>query len=270
MYSIISELSQAKIKALNKLKLKKYRYESKEYLCEGFRLFSAALASNSKNILEVILNESFIDSPNHFEVFSFCKKSKISVYKCTDKLFKSLSDEKSPSGILFVMSLNYFQNSDVSNITSNQCIFLENISDPGNLGTIIRSAAWFGVEHILISPSSVDPFNPKVVRATAGGIFIVKLYLDVDLDIISNFGINKDYECIGTTVDKGIQLSNWKVSDKNIIFFGNEANGLTNSATQLLNKKITITGAGKLESLNLSVTTGIILNHLYQAKNIKN
>lgn len=264
MNSFISPLSKIKTKTLNKLKLKKYRYSTKTYLCEGWRLFSAASLSNPINILEVILNDSFINNINYHEVLDFCLKRKIPVSTCADKEFKTLSDEKSPSGLMFVMPLNYFQNSDVKKIADSHCIYLQNITDPGNLGTIIRSAAWFGIETILLSPESVDPFNPKVVRASAGGIFGIKIYLDILLDTIAKFGLNNDYDCVGTSVDNGIQLSNWKVADKNIIFFGNEANGLTNSATELLNKKITVSGTGKLESLNLSVAAGIIFYHLFQ------
>jgi RNA methyltransferase, TrmH family len=263
MPPFISPLSLNKIKGLNKLKLKKYRYSTKTYLCEGWRLFSAVSNSNPQNILEVILNESFTNNINYSELLGFSEKRKIPVYTCTDKEFKSLSDEKTPSGLMFVTSLNYYQTSDVAGISDNHCIYLEHIADPGNLGVIIRSAAWFGIENILLSPDSVDPFNAKVVRASAGGIFSTKLYLDINLDTITKFGLNSGYEFIGATVDNGIQLSNWKVADKNIIFFGNEANGLTNSAIELLNKKITISGVGNLESLNLSVSAGIILNHLF-------
>ena len=265
MTTFILPLSQNKIKTLNKLKLKKYRYSTNSHLCEGWRLFSAASGSNPLNIIEVILNDSFTNNINYSEVLGFCEKRKIPVYTCTDKDFKTLSDEKSPSGLMFVMTLNYYQTSDISGISDNHCIYLENITDPGNLGTILRSAAWFGIENILLSPDSVDPFNPKVARASAGGIFCVKLYLDIKMDTIAKFGINNGYECIGATVGNAIKLSNWKVANKNIIFFGNEANGLTNSAIELLHKKITVSGSGKLESLNLSVSAGIILNHLYQA-----
>jgi len=260
-------LSQTRIKALNKLKLKKFRYSTNSYLCEGWRLFSAAFESHPQDILEIIVNDTFKNSYNFKKVLNFCKQSKVPVFICTDKIFKSISDEKTPSGIMFVMTIKYFQNSDIPKINDNNCIYLENISDPGNLGTIIRTAAWFDFNIILLSPESVDPFNPKVIRASAGGIFNVNLYLDIELDALSKFGVKNKFEFIGTTVKNGTPLTNWKVSDKNIIFFGNESNGLTNSAKQLLNKRITVTGSGELESLNLSVTAGIILNHLFSKKN---
>jgi len=249
MESIISPLSQAKIKALNKLKQKKYRYSSKSYLCEGLRLFSAASESNPTNILEIIVNESFKNSSLFSEILNYRNQLQTPILTCTDKIFNTISDEKSPSGIMFVMSLKYFQNNDVSKIIENNCIYLENISDPGNLGTIIRTAAWFGFNHILLSSDSVDPFNPKVVRASAGGIFNINLYLNTTLEAISEFGIKNKYKFVGTTLENGESLSNWKVSDKNIIFFGNEANGLTDSASQLLNKKITVPGPGNLDHL---------------------
>ena len=267
MNSIDSPLSQAKLKSLNKLKQKKYRYSTQSYLCEGWRIFSTACDSNPKDILEIVVNENFKNSSQFSEVLSFCAQSKTTLLSCTDKIFKSISDEKSPSGIMFVMKLKYFQNADISQIKDNNYIYLENISDPGNLGTIIRTAAWFGINSIVLSSDSVDPFNMKVVRASAGGIFNVGLYLDTNLQTILKFGKKNKYQIVGTTLENGEGLSNWNVSDKNIIFFGNEANGLTNSAIQILNKKITVQGSGKLESLNLSVTAGIVLNHLYRETN---
>jgi len=267
MNSNIYPLSQAKIKTINKLKQKKYRHSTKSYFCEGWRLFIAASDSNPKDIFEIVINDSFKNSDYFSKVTEFCTDNKITIFSCTDKVFKSISDEKSPSGILFVAKLKHYENSDLSNIKENNYIYLENISDPGNLGAIIRTAAWFGLKHIFISPDSVDPFNAKVVRATAGGIFNVNVYLNTDLHSLSEFGIKNKYNFIGTTVEDGEILSNWKVSDKNIIFFGNEANGLTDSALQLLNKKITIPGSGKMESLNLSVTAGIIINHLHEELN---
>jgi RNA methyltransferase, TrmH family len=265
MNSIISPLSQVKLKGLNKLKQKKYRYSSESYLCEGLRLFSTAIESNPKDILEIIVNDSFKNNFQFIKVLNFCNQSNTPIFSCSDKIFNSVTDEKSPSGIMFVMKLKNYQESDISQIKNKNYIYLENISDPGNLGTIIRTAAWFGFSHILLSPDSVDPFNPKVVRASAGGIFNINLYLNTELNTVSEFGLKNKYNFIGTTVENGESLSNWKVSDKNIIFFGNEANGLTESAIQLLNKKITVQGSGNLESLNLSVTAGIVMNHLYSA-----
>jgi len=263
----IYPLSQSKIKSINKLKQKKYRYNTNSYLCEGWRLFTAASESNPKDIIEIVINDTFKNSDYFSKVVEFFTENEIPIFTCTDRIFKSISDEKSPSGILFVAKLKYYEQSDLSNIKRNNCIYLENISDPGNLGTIIRSAAWFGVNHILLSTDSVDPFNAKVVRATAGGIFNANIYLNTNIDSISDFGKKHKYNFIGTTVENGEQLSKWKVSDKNIIFFGNEANGLTESALKLINKKITVPGSGKMESLNLSVTAGIVLNYLYQESN---
>lgn len=259
-------LSQSKIKSISKLKLKKYRYNTNSYLCEGWRLFLAISKTKPEDVLVIIIDEDIKNSINIKYVIDFCKQHSIPLYKCPNKHFKSISDEKSPSGILFVASLKYYQSKDLAKIQSPNIIFLENISDPGNLGTIIRTASWFGFNEILISFNSVDPFNPKTVRASAGGIFKVNLYLNIDLASLVEFGQTNNFEFVGTTVKDGIKISNWKVNDKNIIFFGSEATGLTQSTKKLLNKNITVPGTGKLESLNLSVTTGIILNHLFSYK----
>ena len=260
----IQLLSQAKIKSISKLKQKKYRYNTNTFLCEGWRLFISATESIPNEILEIIISDTFVSSDNYYNLKKILFEKEVSIFTCSDKIFKSISDEKSPSGILFITRLKHYGYSELINIKENNCIYLENISDPGNLGTIIRTAAWFGINNIILSPGSVDPFNTKVVRATAGGIFQVNLYLNITLDSIEEFGKKNNYHLVGTTVENGESLSSWKVFNKNIIFFGNEANGLTDSALNILNKKITIPGSGKLESLNLSVTAGIFLNYIHQ------
>lgn len=259
-------LSQEKLKSVKKLRQKKYRYDSNSYVCEGWRIFTEAVETNAKDIQKIIINESF-KSGNHFsELIKIFQIKKIPIFSTSDKLFNSISNEESPSGILFISNMNYYNESDILTIRTNDGIYLENISDPGNLGTIIRTAAWFGFKSIILSPDSVDPFNAKVVRASAGGIFKIDLYLNCGLEKLYKAGIANNYDFVGTTLQNGIALNNWNVSDKNIIFFGNEAHGLTNSAKQLLKKKITVSGSGNIESLNLSVTAGIVLNYLFGSK----
>ena len=120
----------------------------------------------------------------------------------------------------------------------------------------------YGIQDIILSPKSVDPFNMKVVRASAGGIFYVRIYKDILLDQVKDYALSNNIELISTVVQGGVLLNDWKVSEKNIIFFGSEADGLSDSAKKIINQSVSIPGSNKIESLNLSVTAGIILNYL--------
>jgi len=267
MESEIKEVSQARLKSIRKLKLKKYRYQTHSFICEGYRLYTAAIKSSPLKISEVFLSVDFVNSFESTNVIKFCKGNNIPVFRCFERDFKSISDEKTPSGILFISTFRILNSDNLTDIKCKNCIYLENISDPGNLGTIIRTAAWYGIRDILLSSESVDPFNMKVVRATAGGIFFVNIFNNINSDTVEDFGNNNGYDLVSTVVNEGTPISNWKVSDKNIIFFGGEANGLTASTKKIINQATTIPGNGEMESLNLSITAGIVLNHLFSFQN---
>ncbi len=258
----IIEISQKKIKDFRKLKLKKYRYLTNTFISEGYRLFTASSNHKSANISEVLLDNSYTNISRRDYIVEECKNKKIPLYSCSTKEIKSISDEKTPSGIIFTSKLQVNSNEDLYKIKKDNCLYLENIADPGNLGTIIRTAAWYGIEDILLSPNSVDPFNMKVVRASAGGIYCVRIFENILLEPLKDFAISNNYELISTVVQGGVLLNNWKVSQKNIIFLGSEANGLSDAARQIIDQSVSIPGCKKIESLNLSVTAGIILNHL--------
>jgi len=256
------QISTSKLKAIRKLHLKKYRYQTQTFICEGYRLFTAAINANARNIIEVILSSAEFENPQNDLIVSLCKKYNIPVFSCSEKEFQSISDEKTPSGILFVSKLQTLNHNNLDQVSSKNCIYLENIADPGNLGTIIRTAAWYGIRDIFLSPGSVDPFNMKVVRATAGGIFFVNIFNNIEAVSIKNLALANKYKTISTVVDGGTSINEWKVSAKNIIFFGSEASGLTQSTQSLIDQSVTIPGSGQMESLNLSITAGIILNHI--------
>lgn len=257
-------ISQNKLKTIRKLKLKKYRYLNNNFICEGYRIFSEAIKQRPEQVSEVLLTKNFIDSSYGKSTIEKCKINNIPVYLCSEKTMESITDLQTSPGILFTAKLIVYSETELKNIKQGNCIFLENVSDPGNIGTIIRTAAWFGIHNILLSPSSVDPFEMKVVRATAGSIFYINFYTNIKIESLKKMSKEYGFQLISTVIKDGIPLSNWKVSAKNIIFFGSEASGLTKSALKISDRAISVTGNGELESLNLAVSAGIIMNHLYQ------
>ncbi|HID24152.1 MAG TPA: RNA methyltransferase, partial [Planctomycetaceae bacterium] len=178
-----------------------------------------------------------------------------------EKQFKSLSGTETPQGIACVI-----EQPDPVHIKdfirdASLLIGLDEIRDPGNLGTIIRSADWFGGDAVLLSTGCVEPFNPKVVRATMGSVFRVRLLEDClwpqTLPQVKEAG----FRIMGAVADGGTPLNQVKPSDKNFILLGGEASGISPQVKSMLDFSVTIPRKGNGESLNAAMAASIILYH---------
>jgi TrmH family RNA methyltransferase len=258
---MISKLSLNKQTYIRKLKQKKFRYLEQTFICEGFRLFEAAIHSQYTDIQDIVIAESISGSQQEQFILSESSRLSVPVYRTEDKSLKSLSQEVSPPGILFTVKKKLLSLNELSIGQGRILLYLDQVSDPGNLGTIIRTAVWFGHDNIILSPGCVDPLNAKSVRASAGAVFNVNLYIDIKFEWIKDLLKNENYEFIATASGKGRALDQWKVGKKSIIFFGQEASGLTREILESADKIIQIQRRGQGESLNLSVAVGIILHY---------
>ena len=163
-------------------------------------------------------------------------------------------DLKLPSDVLAIVKIPELQkNFDFSGFN----IALDNIKDPGNFGTIIRICDWFGIKNIYCSENTVDLYNPKVVQSTMGSISRVNVFYTNLNRMISNL---KDCVVVYGTVINGTDIQECEISENSLIVFGNESHGISQEIINLTKEKITITKKGQAESLNVSVSVGIILN----------
>lgn len=169
-------LSKNQIKLINSLKLKKYRKIRRLFLAEGVKLVNELLASHIK-VKTIFATFQWISNNMHLS-----NKFKDIIYKIDEDELKRISSLTSPNQILAIFEMPQYE-IDYKFISSHLSLALDNIKDPGNLGTIIRIADWFGIENIFCSPETVDLYNPKVIQATMGSISRVKVhYIDlVDL-----------------------------------------------------------------------------------------
>ncbi len=240
-----------KLDDIKKLHQKKYRTEFGHFLVEGEHLVlelekAAAINPALKNC-ELYVTESFKDFPGPF------KKHLVS-----EKHMAQLSDTKSPQGIIAVAPLISARNA-VS--TNEKTIYLYEVQDPGNLGTILRSLAWFGNFRCLLSPGSVDPYNPKVVRSSMGAIFHVPIELDVPLE-----SINTRFNTIATLDMQGQPLSDASFKKADCYLFGNEARGVPRENLHAMNiQPFTIRGCGAIESLNLASAVNMCVYELVRS-----
>ncbi|KTT36071.1 rRNA methyltransferase [Pseudomonas oryzihabitans] len=228
---------------IKKLHQKKYRAEFGHFLVEGehlaLELQKAALQNPQLQRAELYVTAAY----EHWQ-------SPFRTHLVSDRQMAQLADTKTPQGIIAVVPM---PSAAPAPVAGERAVYLHEIQDPGNLGTILRTLAWFGGFRCLLSPGSVDPYNPKVVRASMGAIFHTPLELDVDLD-----GLPERFPRLACLDMQGepVQSAEFKTFD--CYLFGNEARGVPRERLATLNAQpFTIGGSGAIESLNLAATVNI-------------
>ena len=249
----ISSKDNSLIKHIKRLKEKKYRDEYGEYIIEGLKLIKEAIQENV-DIKHIVVcdgcdNSEMIESHLKYEM------ARLDFIYVPQNIFKLLSDVENPQGILAVIG----KTSKEIDIDINEDIILalDDIQDPGNLGTILRTADSVGLKQIIVSKGTADAYNPKVVRSTMGAIFRVKVIECEILKETLKTLQKQEYKLMTTSLKakKTIYEVDYK---KKIIVIGNEANGVSKEILNLADEKVIIPMLGKTESLNASVATGVI------------
>lgn len=240
-------LSKNRIKYIHSLEQKKNRKAEKVFLAEGPKLVGDLLGHFACRFL--VATSEWLSQNPHLSVDD--------VSEVTEEELSRASLLKTPQQVLAVFEQPDYT-IDVSVINSSLCLALDDIQDPGNLGTIVRLADWFGIEHIFCSPSTVDVYNPKAVQATMGGIVRVKLHYTPLPQLISNLNNIPIY---GTLLD-GDNLYAQKLSSNGLIIMGNEGNGIGDEVAKLINRKLYIPNypldRKTSESLNVAIATAIV------------
>jgi RNA methyltransferase, TrmH family len=242
-------LTTAQIKHLKSLKLKKYRQNYDEFIIEGDKLITEALLGNEDMTLLIATDEWIVNNkatlPAH-----------VAVEIAKQKELDTISSLSTAPPVMALVKQRSYTIADIE-VSDNWILALDGISDPGNLGTIIRSADWFGINTIICSNNCVELYNPKVVQSTMGSIFHVKtIYTDLHAFIAANKHI-----CVAATLD-GQQVYGFQFDNEGILVIGSESHGISASILSLIQHRITIPSFGKAESLNAGVATSILLSLL--------
>lgn len=219
-------------------------------MVEGNKTINELISSNIK------VQEIFSIAPENLNFPS------VEIHKIDDRELKKISFLQHPKDSVAVCEIP-----ESSIVDTNFNIILDGIQDPGNFGTIIRMADWFGVEQIVCSEDTVDLYNPKVIQATMGSFTRVNItYVDLD-----SFLKKSDHQNVGTDMD-GENIYTADFPEKMNLIMGNEGNGMRASTETFLNKKISIPRFGKTqstESLNVSIATSIILSEIFSKMKFK-
>ncbi len=249
-------ISKNELKYFSSLLIKKFRQQEEKFIVEGLKTVEEGLNSNYKCEV-VFVTPAFMDS--FPDVITILQKKSNRVLELKSVDFQKISDTKSPQGIAAVFNKNY-PKKNLNDLKDKIVVLIDNISDPGNLGTIIRTCDWFGVYNILITDQSVEYLNPKVIRATMGSLFHLNIYDEIYENDLANLK-SSGYQIICADI-KGKNIFSYKANKKTLITFSNESIGPSEMVKSLADDFITIPGKGRAESLNVSSAAAIILSKL--------
>lgn len=259
---MITSTSNGKVKSVIQLLGKSSkRKEAKSFVVEGIRMFEEAPINQIK---EVYISETFLKK--HGEI----PKLKQTGYELvSDQVFAKMTDTKTPQGVLAVLSYPEYRLSDISKGEAPLIIILEDIQDPGNLGTILRTAEGAGSSGVIMSRNTVDIYNPKVIRSTMGSVYRVPFLYTDDL-----------HETIKELKETGVKVYAAHLKAKqsydeisyceaSAFLIGNEGNGLKNETAELADDYLLIPMAGEVESLNAAIATSVLAFEAARQRRLK-
>ena len=258
---IITSKDNEIVKHIKKLKEKKYREEYNEFIVEGIKMLKEAI-DEKMNIKQIVISENckgLIPNSIMNEI------QKLNYVYVSEKIFNTITDVVSPQGIMAILEKPANSENQIDYSSSN-FLLLDNVQDPGNMGTILRTVDSLNLKQIIVSKGSSDVYNLKVVRSTMGAIFRVKVIesenLVTTIKELKKHGIKVYATDLST--DKSIYDVNY---EKSAIVIGNEANGVSKEVLKEATEKIKIPMIGKTESLNAAVATSIIMYEVYRSQN---
>ena len=238
MIKEITSKDNNKIKFAASLKMSKYRKENKQFLAEGKKSLELALAAGV--VKEIFTTKKLLNI-----------KDDIVQYLVNESLLKKISSTQNPEGIVFVC---HMQEKKVKRL--NKVVYLDHVSDPGNLGTIIRTALAFNYDAVILSQGCCDVYNEKVVAASKGAIFLMPV-MNMELKELKEGRTI----VVSTLDDASIELSQVKVEKPFVLVLGNEAHGVSEETIKLADIKTKIE-ISNIESLNVSIAAGILMHAL--------
>lgn len=248
------KISKAKIKWVKSLQVKKYRLEEQSFVVQGLKGVTELLKSSFETTLVTgtpdILDAVRLGAPH---------KKKVEWLEASATVLESMGSFQSNDTVLAVARMR----EPLIPVANENKYFLalDDIRDPGNLGTIIRTADWFGVDQIIASPQTADFYNPKTISATMGSFCRVNVFY-TDLPSYLNGVTAPVY---GAFLN-GRNIHHQPFEGGGVVVIGNESNGISPAVEQVVRNRIFIPGTGQAESLNAAIATGIILDNIFRSK----
>jgi TrmH family RNA methyltransferase len=245
----MSSLSRSEITRLRGLRTAKVRKEEGQFVAEGTKIL-AELERSDHEVISVYCTESF----DLEEIGSLKERATI----ISAKTMTQISPMTSPPGVMAVVKI---PDDEVFTYESGVILLLDRISDPGNMGAILRNADWFGVERVICLENCVDIFNPKVVQASMGSLFRLKVDYQSYTEFVGN--LPADFRIV-LAEKNGVPYGEFEFDESTLLVIGSESHGISEDIRSISSNSISIPGKpGRAESLNAAVASGILLSHLY-------
>lgn len=259
---MISSTSNPQIKNLIQLQSRpKERQVQKAFVAEGIKMFEEA--RDGGHLIKAYISEQLYEEkaesfPNYFKDITF--------EIVTEQVMKAASDTLTPQGILSVVKKKEYSLSELTGNQNASLVLLEDLRDPGNLGTIIRTAEGAGMTGIVLSQASVDIYNPKVIRATMGAIYRMPFVYVTDFPQALNEIKAAGISIYAAHLKAAVEYDSFLYPDKSAVLIGNEGKGLSEAAAALSSCNIIIPMEGNVESLNAGVAASLLMYEIYRQK----
>lgn len=261
---IINSKSNEKVKFVKSLNDKKFRNKNNAYYLEGIKVINEVVFSNNiSDINFIFYSKEILSKVNNGillleEIIKRCEEQHIPMYEVEKNILEYVCDTVTPQGILCVLNKkdkNLI--SEIKNVQNENIFILDGVQDMGNLGTIIRNAAAFNIDSIICLENTADIYSPKVLRSTMGNIFKVNIFYEKFEEVLKILKEN-NYTLVGTSLNETKKIDELDFNKKIAFVFGNEANGVTDNVLSSCDEKIKIEMNEQVESLNVSVASGIV------------
>ncbi|AUG57226.1 MAG TPA: 23S rRNA (guanosine(2251)-2'-O)-methyltransferase RlmB [Ruminiclostridium sp.] len=253
----ISSNKNAFIKEVKSLKNRKYREAKNMYFIEGIRFVQEALKENIKPY-KIFISEKLEGVKGGKEILKTINEKKLDYFVLPHKLFKEISDTDNPQGILAQIEMKKYSLEEMVN-ENNFLVVLDAIQDPGNMGTIIRTADAAGATGVVLSEGCVDVYNPKVLRSTMGSVFHVPIYNSKDILKDLKYFKEKKIMICASHLEGETAYFNLENVDNVAIVIGNEARGIRDDIKDISDVLVKIPMKGRAESLNASIAAGLLI-----------
>lgn len=264
---LITGKTNSTIAEITKLADKKYRNKSKCFMCDGIKLFSEAVDCGA-DIRYVIVNDEAVFKSDIIEKITMCRNNGARLLCVTSQVFSKLTSEMSPQGIITVCGFFEKKHRFFANAKNIYCdekiVILESVRDPGNIGTIIRNAAAFGVDRLVLSSDCADIYSPKVIRSAMGAVF------KIGIDVVDNIStVIEALKATGRRVfasalgKKSLILGKDKFSTDDVIILGNEGHGISNDTIDMCDDTVFIPMKENTESLNVATASAVFMWEIF-------
>lgn len=248
---MITSTGNARVKNVIQLQTRaRARKDSRQFVAEGFRMVSEAPADR---IVSIYASETFARCNS-----GYMSTIQVPYEMVSDNVFAQMSDTRTPQGILAVIKMAEYEIGDIIAHGNGLYVIVENLQDPGNLGTIIRMSEAAGVDGIIMSPNTVDIYNPKTIRSTMGSLYRVPFVYADDFAGTLEQMKSKGVELYAAHLEGSVEYTEPDYTKASAFVIGNEGNGLTDAVTNICSNRIRIPMAGKVESLNAAIAASVL------------